>query len=325
MLKKLIIAGMSIARVNCSHGTIESNQATIKTVQTVRAKTKADVLVMLDTKGPDVRVGHFENGSAEVVDGQTFVFHTNEVVGNEKGVFVNYKLLPQAVKKGQRLLLDDGMVVMTVTGVTETTVIARVDFGGRLKNRKSLAAPGCDLYMPFISREDELDLQMGCKVGVDIIAASFVSRAQDVLSLKTVLAKYGKGDIPIISKIECAGGIQNIDDIIKVSDGIMVARGDLSVNMPIEQIPQLQKMIIQKSRAAGKPVITATEMLESMIQNPRPTLAETTDIANAVWDGTDYVMLSAETSVGKYPVRSVEFMRTIAAEAEKTPQYFRVK
>jgi len=321
-LQEFIAAGMAIARVNCTHGALEKNEETIRLIQQVRNQTKSDIKVMLDTKGPDVRIGFFKDDEVEVIDGQVFTIYTQEMLGNVKGCFANYDRLPQIVRKGQELRLNDGMVIMKVMSTTPTSVIARVVVGGKLKNRKSLAVPGCDLQIPFISREDEIDLAMGCKNDVDMIAASFVSSAKDVLDMKALLRKYGK-DIPIISKIESVMGVENIDEILKVTEGIMVARGDLGVEYPIEQIPALQKYLVEKAQKAGRMVIVATEMLESMIEKPRPTRAETTDIANAVWDGTDYVMLSGETSVGRFPLQCIHYMRKIAEEAEKNTQYYR--
>lgn len=327
MLKKLIVAGMSIARVNCSHGTIEQNAETMKRVMRVRAELNSSTLVMLDTKGPDIRIGAFEEGEIVVDNGQTFTFYADpkdaNLLGTKDGVFVNYEKMPKKVRIGQELRLNDGMVFMNVTGVSDSTVTARVTIGGVLKNRKSLAIPGCDLELPFISKADEDDLRMGVEIGVDVIAASFVSCAQDVVDMRAVLEKFGGPGIKIISKIESWNGIKNLDEIVKVSDGVMVARGDLGIEFNVEELPVLQRIIIRKGREVGIIVVTATEMMESMIEKPRPTRAEVSDVENAVWDGTQYVMTSAETASGKFPVQCVQYMARAAAHAEKHPEYFR--
>jgi len=327
MLKKLVLTGMSVARINCSHGTVEANAENMKKVQRVRAELHTDTIVMLDTKGPDIRIGAFENGEVIVDKGQTFTFYADpkdsNLLGTKEGVFVNYARLPSKVKIGQELRLNDGMIFMNVTGTTKTTVTCVVTIGGVLKNRKSLAVPGCDLELPFISKADEEDLKMGVKVGIDWIAASFVGCAKDVTDMRALLKKLGNDKIKIISKIESRHGIQNLDEIVKVSDGLMVARGDLGIEYNVEELPVLQRMIIKKARDAGKIIITATEMMESMIEKPRPTRAEVSDVANAVWDGTQYVMTSAETASGKFPVECVGYMVRTAAFAEKHSEYFR--
>jgi len=328
MLKKMIQAGMSIARINCSHGTVEQNADTMKRVQRVRAELNSDTWVMLDTKGPDIRIGAFENGEVIVNEGQSFTFYANpkdsNLLGTKDGVFVNYEKMPKKVSVGQELRLNDGMVFMSVTGVNETSVTARVTIGGLLKNRKSLAIPGCNLELPFISKADEDDLKMGVEVGVDCIAASFVGSAKDVLDMRALLKKLGGSKIKIISKIESCYGIQNLDEIVKVSDGVMVARGDLGIEFNVEELPVLQKVIIKKGRDAGIIVVTATEMMESMIEKPRPTRAEVTDVANAVWDGTHYIMTSAETASGKFPVQCLQYMVRAASFAESHKEYFRI-
>jgi len=330
MLEKLIKAGMNVARCNCTHGTVAANEANIRACQKARQKTKSALIVALDTKGPDIRIGFFEGpnptGSNSIIvkEGQLFTFHTKEVKGTSQGVYVNYIRLPQVVKVGQELRINDGLVLMTVEKVTDTEVIARVNTDGVIKDKKSLAVPGCDLKLPFLSKLDEEDLIMGCKNKVDWILASFVGSAKDVLEMKAFMKKHGGEKIKIISKIESVYGVENLDEILKVSEGIIVARGDLGIEYPVEQIPNLQKMIVEKTRAAGKIIIVATEMLESMIDKPRPTRAETTDVANAVWDGSEYVWLSAESATGKYPVQCVQYLARISAEAEKHKQYFRI-
>ena len=333
MLRKLIGAGMNVARLNCSHGTNEERANQVAILKRLRAEMGVPLTIMWDTKGPDVRIGFFAGpqpkgrNSVMVEDGQLFTFYTDiahEMKGTNTGVYVNYARFPQVVAAGQELLLNDGMILMVVESVTADTVVARVKIGGQLKCKKNIFAPGCDLQMPFISNEDRIDFEAACDNDPDWIAISFVGRAQDVLDVREFLKKRGK-NYPIIGKVESVCGIENIDEILKVIDGIIVARGDLGVEYPIEQVPVLQRMLIEKTRAAGKIIINATEMMENMIEKPRPTRAETTDIANSVWDGAQYVWLSAETAVGKYPVECVKFMAKIAAEAERNPQYNRFK
>ena len=320
VLQKMHEVGMSVARVNCSHGTLEANETTIKHLKDVRKRLNMPLAVMLDTKGPDVRIGRFAEGSVFLINGQKFTLTTKPCTGNDSRVFVDCKKLPKVVKKGQVFLLNDGFIRMTAQNVTETEIECWVDAGGKLSDRKSLYAPGANLQLPFLSKADELDLLMGIKMDVDYIAASFVSTAKDIISMKKFLSAHG-ANIPIIAKIESVGGVTEIDEILKVADGIMTARGDLGVEYPIEQIPTIQKLLTRKAMEAGKLVITATEMLESMIEKPRPTRAETTDIANAVYDGTSCVMLSGETAVGKFPVEAVNYMKRIAEEAEKNISY----
>lgn len=320
MLKKLYAAGMSVARVNCSHGSVEANEAQINNIKKVRQELSAPLAIMLDTKGPDIRIGNFEGGSANLADGQTFIITTRRVIGDKTQVSIAEKKLIKAVAPGQLLLLNDGFIKMTVKETTETDIICKVTVGGVLKDRKSLYAPGCNIGLPFISKADEQDLLMAVRTDVDYIAASFVSSAKDVIDMKKFLAKQGVV-IPIIAKIESSEGVQNFDEILKVAEGIMVARGDLGVEYPIEQIPTIQKQLIDKAGKAGKFIITATEMLESMIEKPRPTRAETTDVANAIYDGTSCIMLSGETAVGQHPVMAVTYMKRIAEEAEQHVQY----
>jgi len=331
MLEKMIQAGMTVARVNCSHGTTKWRQDIIRRIKKVREKLKADhVKIMLDMRGPEIRIGYFgdtykktgDNGFVMLKEGQTFTFHTKEITGTEKGVFINYDRLPKAVKIGQELLLNDGLIVMTVESVTEDTVIARVKVGGQLKDRKAMFVPGCDLCLPFISKEDAEDIVMACKEDIDWVSPSFVSSAKDLHEFKAFLKENGR-DYPLISKIESVTGYNNLTEILKVTEGIKVARGDLGVEYPYELIPAMQKDIITRTLKAKKIIVTATEMHETMIERARPTRAETTDVANAVWDGTQLIMTSAETAVGKYPVETIKSMLKIAAEAEKHKKYYR--
>lgn len=321
MLIKLIKAGMSVARINCSHGTIEANEATIQRIQKVRADLGIPLAIMLDTKGPDIRIGYFENGFVELKEGQTFTLTTEKCIGDNTRIFVDCKKLPAAVPPGQEILLNDGFIKLSVQFTTSTDIVCTVKIGGKLMDRKSLYAPGANVGLPFLSKADQLDLDIAIRTRVDFIAASFVGTAKNVLDMKKYLRQGGM-DTPILAKIESKEGVYNIDEILAVADGIMTARGDLGVEYPIEQIPTIQKFLTGKAVAAGKLVITATEMLESMIEKPRPTRAETTDIANAVYDGTSCVMLSGETAMGKHPVQAVEYMRRIAEEAEANIDYF---
>ncbi len=320
MLEKLIRAGMNVARVNCSHGSIQQNEETINRIKVVRKRLDVSLAIMLDTKGPDIRIGKFEGTTVNLCAGQDFTFTTEQIIGDNTRVSVTCEELYKAVKPGQLLLLNDGFVKMTVVAVTDTEITAKVNVSGRLSDRKSLYAPCCDLNMSFISKEDEEDFLLAIRTDVDYIAASFVNSAKNVTDIKEFLARNGM-EIPIISKIESSAGVADIDNILKVSDGIMIARGDLGVEYPIEQIPTIQKLLAQKAVKTGKFVITATEMLESMIEKSRPTRAETTDVANAIYDGTSCIMLSAETSVGKYPIEAVDYMRRIAEEAEVHVRY----
>jgi len=333
MLEKLMRAGMSMARFNFSHvWTPELRDITKKQmelVKKVRAKLGVHCDIALDTKGPDVRIGTFKDPQVVVVTGQTFKFYLGEKnrkhVGDVNGVFVDYEKLLRIVKPGMELCLNDGHVIMDVKEVKDGVITAIVKAGGVLKNRKSLAAPGCDLELPFISPEDELDFKLGLQVGVDWIMASAVMREQDLKDLRKFWADNKGGSVKIMSKIEDRIGVKNLDGIIKGSDAIMVARGGLGTDIGLDQLPAMQKFIIAKTRKAKKLVVCATEMLESMAEKPNATRAEASDVANAVWDGANFVMLSGETAAGKYPVQCVEFMLKVAREAEKHTEYFRIK
>ena len=319
-MAQLINAGMSVARVNCSHGSVEANEETIRRLQKVRADLGVPLAIMLDTKGPDIRIGHFDGGFAELAEGQRFTITTSQCLGDSTRVFVDCRKLPGACTKGQTILLNDGFIRLVVDIASASEILCTVQIGGKLTDRKSLYAPGAKIGLPFLSKADEADLDLAIRCNVDFIAASFVGCAKDVLDMKKYLERGGM-EIPIIAKIESKDGVSNIDAILDAADGIMTARGDLGVEYPIEQLPTIQKLLTQRAISNGKLVITATEMLESMIEKPRPTRAETTDIANAVYDGTSCLMLSGETAVGKYPIKSVEYMRRIAEEAEQNIDY----
>ena len=320
-LKKLIENGMDIARLNFSHGTHESHAETISTIKKVREEMGVPIAILLDTKGPEIRTKLLENDEkVELVSGQTFTLTTKDIVGNKDIVAVTYDQITDDVVAGNTILIDDGLIELTVKKVTDTDVVCEVVNGGSLSNRKGVNIPRVSIKLPAITEKDKEDIIFGINQGVDFIAASFVRSAEAVREIRGIL-KDCNSDIAIISKIENEEGIQNIDEIIEESDGIMVARGDLGVEIPIESIPKMQKEIIKKCNEAFKPVITATQMLDSMIRNPRPTRAEITDVANAIYDGTDAIMLSGETAMGKYPVEAVKMMVKIAKETEENLDY----
>ena len=320
-LKALIANGMNIARLNFSHGTHEEQLEKIKTIKKVREELGVPVALLLDTKGPEIRTKLLENDEkVELEAGQTFTLTIRDIIGNKEIVSVTYDQIVEDVKAGNRILIDDGLIELLVKEVTATDVICEVVNGGSLGNRKGVNIPSVNINLPGITEKDREDIIFGIENGVDFIAASFVRNAQAVRDIRAILDEYN-ADIQIISKIESEEGIDNIDEIIKESDGIMVARGDLGVEVPVESVPKMQKAIIKKCNDAYKPVITATQMLDSMIRNPRPTRAEVTDVANAIYDGTDAIMLSGETAMGKYPVEAVRMMSNIARETEENLDY----
>ena len=321
VLRQMMLAGMNTARFNFSHGDYESHQKRIDMFKKVREEMGIPVAMLLDTKGPEVRIKTFENGKIILKSGQTFTLTTREIVGNEKIVSITYKKLPFDLSKGNKILLDDGNIELIVTEIKDTEIICEVLTGGPLSDRKSMNLPGIELYMPYMDDSDKEDLLFGIKNDFDYIAASFARRADDIVSMRKFLDANGGEEIEIIAKIENREGVNNIDDILTVSSGIMVARGDMGVEIDFEELPTIQKMLIKKCYSAGKRVITATQMLESMISNPRPTRAETSDVANAVYDGTSAIMLSGETAVGKYPVEAVKAMSRIARSAENDIDY----
>ena len=317
ILRKLMIEGMNVARFNFSHGDHAQHKRNMERIMKFRTELNLPVATLLDTKGPEIRVKDFKNGKIELKPGQTFTFTTDEVEGDEKMVSITYKNLVNDVKPGNTILIDDGLIEMTVEQVSENKIVCRVVNGGPVSNRKGVNVPRVNLSMPYISEQDRADIIFGIENDFDFIAASFVRTADDVLEIRKILDEHGCDNINIISKIENMQGVENIDEIIRVSDGIMVARGDMGVEIPFEDVPVLQKMIIKKVYEAGKVVITATQMLDSMIRNPRPTRAEVTDVANAIYDGTDVVMLSGETANGKYPLEALKMMAKIAERTEK--------
>lgn len=314
-------AGMNVVRLNFSHGTHADHAAKIRTVKEVRAEKNIPLPIMLDTKGPEFRIKTFKGGKATLKEGATFRFTTENVEGDETRVGVSYENICKDLCPGDKILLNNGLMVFRVTTIEETNVVCTVEIGGELSDRKSMFFPDKELHMTFLSDQDKSDLLFGIEQGVDFVALSFVSKAQDVLDAKEFLRANGGENIDVIAKIENRAGVNNLAEIMKVSDGIMVARGDLGVEIPYEELPDIQKSMITNCRIYGKRVITATEMLESMIHNPRPTRAEISDVANAVYDGTSAVMLSGETAAGAFPVESVSAMAKIVERAENHVEY----
>ena len=320
ILEKMILSGMNVARFNFSHGAYEDHEKRLKEVIAVREKLNAPVATLLDTKGPEVRLGDFENPDGVTInEGDKFVLTTKECLGTEKKSFVNYEGLPRDVKPGTVILINDGLISMKVDCVKGSDIHCTVIDGGLLTNHKGVNVPGVDLNMPYLSERDMNDLKFGAAHDFDFIAASFIRSATDVTILRNFVDAIGWKDVKIISKIENVQGVNNIDSIIAASDGIMVARGDLGIEISTEKVPIVQKTIIRKSNVKRKVVIVATQMLESMIENPIPTRAETSDVANAILDGTDAIMLSGETAAGAYPVEAVSMMKKIADTVEHSP------
>ncbi len=321
ILTQLINAGMNVARCNFSHGDHPQHLARINMIKRVRERMNLPIAIMLDTKGPEYRIGLFENNEITLKKDDEFVFTTKEIVGNENIVSVSYKELPHELDVGDRILVNNGLVVFVVTKIEEDKIYTKVLNGGKLSNRKSMSFPNKHLKQKFLSDADKDDLLFGIENDVDFVAASFVSCKQDMIDMRTFLDQNGGEDIEIIAKIENRFGVDNIDEICEIADGIMVARGDLGVEVPFIEVPSIQKALIKKVRLMGKIVITATEMLESMISNPRPTRAEISDVANAVYDGSSAIMLSGESASGKYPVEATRTMAEVAEFTEKNIDY----
>ncbi|MBQ9989938.1 MAG: pyruvate kinase [Lachnospiraceae bacterium] len=319
-IRELILAGMNVCRLNFSHGSYEEQKAKLSNIIMISEELGIPVATLLDTKGPEIRLCTFEEGKVELTAGQKFTLTTKEVRGTKDMVSVTYKDIIKDVKRGGSVLLDDGLIELRVEEITETDLVCRVLNGGPISDRKGVNLPGANLSMPFISEQDRKDILFGAEVGFDFIAASFVRCKEDILEIRELL-KEKKSPIKIIAKIENMQGINNLDEILEAADGIMVARGDMGVEVPMEEVPVIQKMMIKKAVAMGKHVITATQMLESMTKNPRPTRAETTDVANAIYDGTTAIMLSGETASGKYPVEALKTMCKIAERTEKDIHY----
>ena len=321
VLKQLMLEGMNVARCNFSHGVYEEHKKRMDMVKKIRKEVKKPIAILLDTKGPEVRVKKFKDGKVTLQEGQLFTLTSEEVEGTQEKVSVTYNRLYEDLEVGMKVLIDDGLIEMRVEKVEQTNIVCRVINGGTVSNNKGINVPDVNLSMPYLSEKDREDILFGISQDVDFIAASFVQNKEDILQLRRLLDKNGGEDIKIIAKIENAQGVENIDEIIEVSDGIMIARGDMGVEIPYEEVPVIQKMIIKKVYQLGKQVITATQMLESMIKNPRPTRAEATDIANAVYDGTSAIMLSGETAAGAYPVEAVKTMVRIAERTEQDVDY----
>ena len=320
-LKKMCLAGMNVARLNFSHGTHEEQQKKIDLIKKVRTELNLPIAILLDTKGPEYRIRTFKDGKAHVNAGDKFTFTVDEVEGDEKRVSVNYKGLVKDLSVGDKILVNNGLVVFEVEELKGSNANCVCLVGGDLSNRKSMSFPNKVMTGPFLSDADKQDLLFGIQNGVDFVAASFVSNKQNVMDMRAFLDENGGGDIEIIAKIENQSGVDNAEEILEACGGLMVARGDLGVEVPFVELPAIQKRLIHKCRLLGKRVVTATEMLESMIQNPRPTRAEISDVANAVYDGTSAIMLSGESAAGKYPVEAVATMAQIAERTEQHTSY----
>ncbi len=317
----LCLAGMNVARMNFSHNEHPDHLRRINLVKKVRDKLRLPVAIMLDTKGPEYRIGVFEDGKITLKDGDRFTFTTQQIKGNENRVSVSYEGLPQELSIGDTVLLNNGLLIFKVESVEGTDIHCRVECGGELSNRKSMSFPGHVMKREYLSEQDKADILFGVEQGVDYIACSFISGKQDLIDVHSFLREHNADHIELIAKIENQSGFDNIDEICEYCDGIMIARGDMGVEIPFEQMPAIQKKLIIKCRMLGKRVITATEMLESMVHNPRPTRAEISDVANAVYDGTSAIMLSGETAAGKYPVEAVKVMSKIAETTESNIDY----
>ncbi len=323
VLTQMCLAGMNVARLNFSHGTYEEHEKKIELIKRVREKLDMPIAIMLDTKGPEYRIGTFQNGKAELHEGDLFTFTVDDVEGDDTKVSVNYKRLNQDLKPGNIVTVNNGLVKFEVQEIAGSDIRCKCLVGGTLSNRKSMSFPHNVMSGPYLGEQDKADILFGIQHGVDFVAASFVSTRQDVMDIRTLLDENGGSDIEIIAKIENQAGVDNVEEICSACGGIMIARGDLGVEIPFVEVPVVQKRLTRKCRMMGKRVITATEMLESMIQNPRPTRAEISDVANAVYDGTSCIMLSGESAAGKYPVESVRAMAEIAEYTEKHTDYVR--
>ena len=321
ILRELVKSGLNVCRFNFSHGSHDEHKERMDIVKKVREDLGQPVAILLDTKGPEIRTGNFSEPEVLLEEGKKFTITMKDVVGNKEICTVSYKGLAKDVVPGDTILIDDGLVGLRVDEVNGDDIVCTVENSGIVKNHKGVNVPGVKINLPALTDKDIRDIEFGISEGIDYIAASFVRKASDVLAIREVLEKNNATHIQIISKIENQEGIDNIDAILEVSDGIMVARGDLGVEIPTPEIPIAQKMMIKKCNQLGKPVITATQMLDSMMRNPRPTRAEVTDVANAIYDGTDAIMLSGETAAGKYPIEAVKTMATIAKRTEESLKY----
>ena len=321
VLRQMVKAGMNVARLNFSHGTHPEHLEKINLLKKIRDDMHVSLPIMLDTKGPEFRIGTFENGSVDLCEGDLFDFTSDDIIGNQTCVSVSYKNIASQMNPGDRILLNNGLMSFEVISVENNTVHTRVMNSGKISDRKSMFFPEKELVLEYLSEQDKNDILFGIENGVDFIACSFVSKAQDLIDVRNFLREHGDPDIDLIAKIENRAGVNNLDEIMANCNGIMIGRGDMGVEIPFEELPAIQKHIISECRINGVRVITATEMLESMINNPRPTRAEISDVANAVYDGTSAIMLSGETAAGKYPVDAVAAMSRIAVEAEQNVCY----
>jgi pyruvate kinase len=321
---ELIDAGMNVARINFSHGTHEEHKIVIQNLKKARAAKKIPLAIMVDTKGPEIRLGNMENGAVPVQAGQKILLVKKEVIGDDKQISLTPPEVLDAIEPGMRLLIDDGYIIAKVAEVSAKGVLLEMENTGNIKSHKSVSIPlmpGAQINLPAMTEQDVSDITFACNNDVDLIAASFIRSADHVSEIQKLLASQGKSDILVIAKIENSLGVQNFDSILEVADGIMVARGDLGIELPLEKVPGLQKMMIRKCLQVAKPIVTATQMLESMIKNPRPTRAEVSDVANAIYDSSSSVMLSGETAVGSYPIETVKMMKSIIQESEQDFSY----
>ena len=323
VVRQLMLEGMSVARMNFSHGSHEEQKKRLDMVKKLRKELGLPVAALLDTKGPEIRIGDIEGGKVELKKGQTFVLTTEDIVGNAEIVSITYKQLYKDVKPGDSILIDDGLIGMEVQKIDGEEIVCQVKNGGFISNHKGVNVPGVELKMPFVSQKDYEDIVFAAEQDYDFIAASFTRTADDILEIRKILEEKGGQYIHIIAKIENMQGVENCEEILRVADGIMIARGDMGVEIPLEEVPVIQKKLIRMALKASKPVITATQMLDSMIKNPRPTRAETSDVANAIYQGTGAIMLSGETAAGAYPIEAVRTMARIAERTEKDIDYSR--
>lgn len=321
ILEQLIVEGMDVARFNFSHSTYEEHGRRMKELKKLRKSHGKHVAALLDTKGPEVRLKDFAEGSAFLKKGQEFILHSTEVEGDEKGVSITYPELYQDVSAGDTILIDDGLIQMKVLRLEQTNIVCQIENEGKVSNHKGINVPGISLSLPYMSEQDKEDILFGIHQGFDFVAASFVRTADDIMEVRNFLDENGGKKVNIIAKIENQQGVNNVTDIIRASDGIMIARGDMGVEIPVEDVPVIQKMIIKKVYQAGKQVITATQMLESMMLHPRPTRAEATDVANAIYDGTSAIMLSGETAAGLYPIEALRMMVKLSERTEADIDY----
>ncbi len=323
VVRKLMLKGMNVARFNFSHGSYEEHQGRIDLVKRIREELDLPIALLLDTKGPEIRTGAFSSGRATLAEGETVIIRGQDILGNSKEFSVTYKGLPDDVRLDTRILIDDGLIELVVTDIKDGDIYCRIQNGGQVSDKKSINVPGTELHLPALTAKDVQDIEFGITQGFDFIAASFVRKPKDVQEIRHILERHNAQDINIIAKIENGEGVSNFEDILKVADGIMVARGDLGVEIPAAEVPIVQKRFIKQCQSVGKISITATQMLDSMIRNPRPTRAEVSDVANAIFDGTSAVMLSGETAAGKYPLESLEMMVEIARKTEGSIDYWK--